>query len=204
MVHSSWLDIEVLASHLITISQSILINITISDNILGKKANGVPRSNGLGSGTPPVQRKSRLHAFGRLFKPWKWKRKKKSEKFEATSKSEFCLGPGLARVESEQDPVICFLKFIQLFDRTMAGSPTQCLIVSRMEVKLSISGLERKISMRTSKEELIQRGILLPGDPGLSPGLNSGLPQDSRAASPRLNLPQLVVVNKSGKNWAEF
>ena len=28
--------------------------------------------------------------------------------------------------------------------------------------------------MRTSKEELIQRGILLPGDPGLNPGLNLG------------------------------
>ena len=54
----------------------------------GKKANGVPRSNSLGSATPPIQRKSRLHAFGRLFKPWKWKRKKKSEKFEAASKSE--------------------------------------------------------------------------------------------------------------------
>ena len=54
--------------------------------ISGKKANGVPRS--LGSATPPVQRKSRLHAIGRLFKPWKWKRKKKSEKFEATSKSK--------------------------------------------------------------------------------------------------------------------
>jgi len=59
--------------------------------------------------TPPVQRKSRLHSLGRLFKPWKWKKKKKSEKFEAVSKC-----------------------------------------------------LERKISVRTSKEELIQRGILLP------------------------------------------
>ena len=46
------------------------------------------RSNGLGAATPPSQRKSRLHAFGLLFKPWKWKRKKKSEKFEATSKSK--------------------------------------------------------------------------------------------------------------------
>ena len=64
-----------------------------------------------------------------------------------------------------------------------------------LPAKLSLAGLERKISMRTSKEELIQRGILLPGDPGLS----SGLRLDSRAASPRLNLPQLVVVNKSGK-----
>ena len=108
-------------------------------------------------------------------------------------------GAGWGSKESERFPVICFLKFIQLFDRTMAGSPTQCLIVSRMEVKLSIAGLERKISMRTSKEELIQRGILLPGEPGLNPGLRPDLPQDSRAASPRLNLPQLVVVNKSGK-----
>ena len=56
--------------------------------ISGKKANGVARSNGLGAATPPSQRKSRLHAFGLLFKPWKWKRKKKSEKFEATSKSK--------------------------------------------------------------------------------------------------------------------
>ena len=116
-------------------------------------------------------------------------------------KVSFVLGPdwGGAGREVEQDPVICFLKFIQLFDRTMAGVTTQCLIVSRMEVKLSIAGLERKISMRTSKEELIQRGILLPGEPGLNPGLRPDLPQDSRAASPRLNLPQLVVVNKSGK-----
>ena len=91
----------------------------------------------------------------------------------------------------------------------MAGSHrTMSHCLSGMEVKLSVPGLERKISMRTSKEELIQRGILLPGDPGLnpglnpglSPGLNPGLPQDSRAASPRLNVPQLVVVNKSGKN----
>ena len=30
-----------------------------------------------------------IKMLGRLFKPWKWKKKKKSEKFEATSKSEF-------------------------------------------------------------------------------------------------------------------
>lgn len=54
----------------------------------------------------------------RLFKPWKWRRKKKSEKFEATSRT-----------------------------------------------------LERKISMRSSKEELIQRGVLQPQD--FSPPLGS-------------------------------
>ncbi|XP_077495853.1 phosphatase and actin regulator 2 isoform X8 [Amblyomma americanum] len=51
---------------------------------------------------------SRLATLSRLFKPWKWKRKKKSDKFEQTSRT-----------------------------------------------------LERKISMRATKEELIQRGVLL-------------------------------------------
>lgn len=58
-----------------------------------KKQNGTAvRTNSLGSGarTPPVERtKSKFSAFGRLFKPWKWKRKKKSEKFEAASRSEY-------------------------------------------------------------------------------------------------------------------
>ena len=196
--------VEVFVSHLIStyilsyISQYHNKYHSISDHILGKKANGVPRTNGLGSATPPVQRKSRLQAFGRLFKPWKWKRKKKSEKFEATSKSEFCFWSGqggAARSLSPHIPVICFLKFIQLLAAQWLGVTAQCLIVSRTpdgsSVTLGVSGLERKISMRTSKEELIQRGILLPGDPGIR--------QDSRAASPRLNLPQLVLVNKSGK-----
>lgn len=54
-----------------------------------KKQNGtVLRTNSLGSGTrtPPIERKSKLSALGRLFKPWKWKRKKKSDKFEAASR----------------------------------------------------------------------------------------------------------------------
>uniref|UniRef100_A0A1B0DD72 Uncharacterized protein n=1 Tax=Phlebotomus papatasi TaxID=29031 RepID=A0A1B0DD72_PHLPP len=54
-----------------------------------KQHNGAAlRTNSLGSGTrtPPIERKSKFSAFGRFFKPWKWRRKKKSEKFEATSK----------------------------------------------------------------------------------------------------------------------
>lgn len=54
-----------------------------------KKQNGAAlRTNSLGTGarTPPLERKSRLSALGRLFKPWKWKRKKKSDKFEAASR----------------------------------------------------------------------------------------------------------------------
>ncbi|XP_059615506.1 phosphatase and actin regulator 4-A isoform X2 [Phlebotomus argentipes] len=83
--------------------------------IAKKQHNGAAlRTNSLGSGTrtPPIERKSKFSAFGRFFKPWKWRRKKKSEKFEATSKS-----------------------------------------------------LERKISVRANREELVQKGILLPDSP---------------------------------------
>ncbi|XP_017863170.1 PREDICTED: phosphatase and actin regulator 4 isoform X7 [Drosophila arizonae] len=84
-------------------------------DINAKKQNGAAiRTNSLGSGTrtPPLERKSKLSALGRFFKPWKWRRKKKSEKFEAASKS-----------------------------------------------------LERKISVRANRDELVQKGILLPESP---------------------------------------
>ncbi|GAA6081749.1 phosphatase and actin regulator 1-like isoform X1 [Tachysurus ichikawai] len=44
------------------------------------------RSESLVSGThtPPIRRRSKFATLGRLFKPWKW-RKKKSEKFKQTS-----------------------------------------------------------------------------------------------------------------------
>lgn len=53
------------------------------------KNNGAAiRTNNLGPGTrtPPLEHKSKLSVLGRFFKPWKWRRKKKSDKFEATSK----------------------------------------------------------------------------------------------------------------------
>ena len=37
-----------------------------------------------GTHTPPIRRRSKLATLGRIFKPWKW-RKKKSEKFKQTS-----------------------------------------------------------------------------------------------------------------------
>ncbi|GFT19906.1 phosphatase and actin regulator 2 [Trichonephila clavipes] len=58
----------------------------------------------------PMERKhSRFAMLRRFFKPWKWKRKKKSDRFEQTSRT-----------------------------------------------------LERKISMRSTKEELIKKGVLMP------------------------------------------
>lgn len=40
-----------------------------------------------GTHTPPIRRRSKFATLGRLFKPWKW-RKKKSEKFKQTSAGE--------------------------------------------------------------------------------------------------------------------
>ncbi|XP_066171654.1 phosphatase and actin regulator 2 isoform X2 [Sylvia atricapilla] len=60
-----------------------------------------------GSQTPPFKRKGKLSNIGKIFKPWKWRKKKTSEKFRETS-----------------------------------------------------AVLERKISTRQSREELIRRGVL--------------------------------------------
>uniref|UniRef100_A0A8C5KR26 Phosphatase and actin regulator 4 n=1 Tax=Jaculus jaculus TaxID=51337 RepID=A0A8C5KR26_JACJA len=74
-----------------------------------------------GDTTPPIKRKSKFSGFGKIFKPWKWRKKKSSDKFKETS-----------------------------------------------EV------LERKISMRKPREELVKRGVLLEDpeqgaeDPGKS------------------------------------
>ncbi|XP_017058157.1 phosphatase and actin regulator 4 isoform X2 [Drosophila ficusphila] len=95
--------------------QAVKDGLALNGGQCAKKQNGAAiRTNSLGSGTrtPPLERKSKLSALGRFFKPWKWRRKKKSEKFEAASKS-----------------------------------------------------LERKISVRANREELVQKGILMPESP---------------------------------------
>jgi hypothetical protein len=91
-----------------------------------KKQNGSAfRTNSLGSGTrtPPLERKSKF-SIGKLLRPWKWKRKKKSDKLEAVSRT-----------------------------------------------------LERKISVRANRDELVQKGILLPESP-LTPPISE--PGESR------------------------
>ncbi|KAM4772636.1 phosphatase and actin regulator 2 [Rhinophrynus dorsalis] len=79
-----------------------------------------------GNQTPPLKRKGRLSNIGKIFKPWKWRKKKASEKFRETS-----------------------------------------------------AVLERKISMRQSREELIRRGVLkeIPdhdGDVPVNVGTSNG------------------------------
>ncbi|KAG8506771.1 Phosphatase and actin regulator 4 [Galemys pyrenaicus] len=38
-----------------------------------------------GETTPPIKRKSKFSSFGKIFKPWKWRKKKSSDKFKETS-----------------------------------------------------------------------------------------------------------------------
>ncbi|XP_066539908.1 phosphatase and actin regulator 4B isoform X3 [Hoplias malabaricus] len=48
-------------------------------NITGSEGSNV------GEGTPPPKRKGKFSTLGKIFKPWKWRKKKSSEKFKETS-----------------------------------------------------------------------------------------------------------------------
>lgn len=53
-----------------------------------------------GTRTPPVRRNSKLATLGRIFKPWKW-RKKKNEKLKQTTSGEHRAGPCVAVTVTE-------------------------------------------------------------------------------------------------------
>ncbi|CAH2250714.1 phosphatase and actin regulator 2 isoform X3 [Pelobates cultripes] len=109
-----------------------------------------------GNQTPPLKRKGKLSSIGKIFKPWKWRKKKASEKFRETS-----------------------------------------------------AVLERKISMRQSREELIRRGLLKEiseqdGDIPLGVGSSNGHtvpiseepPQDDNPASGNGSIPSKAEVSE--------
>ncbi|XP_061191458.1 phosphatase and actin regulator 4B-like isoform X2 [Saccostrea echinata] len=92
-----------------------------------KKKNGEMKSATLSTTTqhtPPPERKSKFSSIGKIFKPWKWKRKKKSEKIERTAKE-----------------------------------------------------IERKISIRSTREELIRKGVLKDVDAVSTSKPTSGEPK---------------------------
>ncbi|XP_055982207.1 phosphatase and actin regulator 2 isoform X2 [Sorex fumeus] len=93
------------------------LRVHISGSVDGLDKASIANSDGptAGSQTPPFKRKGKLSSIGKIFKPWKWRKKKTSDKFRETS-----------------------------------------------------AVLERKISTRQSREELIRRGVLkeLPDQDG--------------------------------------
>ncbi|XP_065787301.1 phosphatase and actin regulator 2 isoform X4 [Muntiacus reevesi] len=105
-----------------------------------------------GSQTPPFKRKGKLSTIGKIFKPWKWRKKKTSDKFRETS-----------------------------------------------------AVLERKISTRQSREELIRRGVLkeLPDQAGSShsrktTGSKASASPSTSSTSSRLKASKETVFSKTG------
>nr|XP_051710216.1 phosphatase and actin regulator 2 isoform X7 [Oryctolagus cuniculus] len=107
------------------------LRVHISGSVDGLDKASIANSDGptAGSQTPPFKRKGKLSTIGKIFKPWKWRKKKTSDKFRETS-----------------------------------------------------AVLERKISTRQSREELIRRGVLkeLPDQAGSS---HSKKPSGSKAST---------------------
>ncbi|KAM7172546.1 phosphatase and actin regulator 2 isoform 3-T3 [Macrochelys suwanniensis] len=89
--------------------RSHLFRFNITGSVDGLDKASIANSDGPtpGSQTPPFKRKGKLSSIGKIFKPWKWRKKKTSDKFKETS-----------------------------------------------------AVLERKISTRQSREELIRKGVL--------------------------------------------
>ncbi|XP_048655283.1 phosphatase and actin regulator 2 isoform X9 [Marmota marmota marmota] len=105
-----------------------------------------------GSQTPPFKRKGKLSTIGKIFKPWKWRKKKTSDKFRETS-----------------------------------------------------AVLERKISTRQSREELIRRGVLkeLPDQAGSShskksTGSKASASPSTSSTSSRPKTSKETVSSKTG------
>lgn len=66
-----------------------------------------------GGSTPPSKRKGKFAKMGRIFKPWKWRKKKPSEKFTETS---IGVWETFSRVGTlPVDRVIYLLLFFQLW-----------------------------------------------------------------------------------------
>ncbi|GFU95294.1 phosphatase and actin regulator 2 [Trichonephila clavipes] len=97
------------------------------------KTSSVDFNSRLPTPSPMKSKHRRFAMLRRIFEPWQWKRRKKRDRFEQTSRT-----------------------------------------------------LERKISMRLSKEELIKKGVLMPD--------GSDKNQDSKINVSLLNLPDVKEV----------
>ncbi|XP_075804874.1 phosphatase and actin regulator 2 isoform X4 [Microtus pennsylvanicus] len=130
------------------------LRVHISGSVDGLDKASIANSDGppTGSQTPPFKRKGKLSTIGKIFKPWKWRKKKTSDKFRETS-----------------------------------------------------AVLERKISTRQSREELIRRGLLkeLPDQAGSShpkktTGSKASASASASSTSSRPKVSKESVASKTG------
>ncbi|XP_076782998.1 phosphatase and actin regulator 2 isoform X1 [Arvicanthis niloticus] len=134
------------------------LRVHISGSVDGLDKASIANSDGppAGSQTPPFKRKGKLSTIGKIFKPWKWRKKKTSDKFRETS-----------------------------------------------------AVLERKISTRQSREELIRRGLLkeLPDQAGSShpkktTGSKASASPSASSTSSRPRAPKDSLAGKAGLGTA--
>ncbi|XP_054991537.1 phosphatase and actin regulator 2 isoform X7 [Sorex araneus] len=130
------------------------LRVHISGSVDGLDKASIANSDGptAGSQTSPFKRKGKLSSIGKIFKPWKWRKKKTSDKFRETS-----------------------------------------------------AVLERKISTRQSREELIRRGVLkeLPDQAGSShskktAGSKASASSSSASTLSRARASKETVSSKTG------
>ncbi|XP_006512737.1 phosphatase and actin regulator 2 isoform X9 [Mus musculus] len=134
------------------------LRVHISGSVDGLDKASIANSDGppAGSQTPPFKRKGKLSTIGKIFKPWKWRKKKTSDKFRETS-----------------------------------------------------AVLERKISTRQSREELIRRGLLkeLPDQaasragsshPKKATGSKASASPSTSSTSSRPRAPKESLAGKAG------
>ncbi|XP_078094084.1 phosphatase and actin regulator 4-like isoform X3 [Mustelus asterias] len=85
-----------------------------------------------GSNTPTARRRGKFPGFGKIFKPWKWRKKKTSEKFKETS-AGWDMVPSLYIAAKSK-------------------------LVFRIQFNINV--LDRKLSVRQSRAELVKKGVL--------------------------------------------
>uniref|UniRef100_A0A2K6TWF0 Phosphatase and actin regulator 4 n=1 Tax=Saimiri boliviensis boliviensis TaxID=39432 RepID=A0A2K6TWF0_SAIBB len=123
-----------------------------------------------GDTTPPTKRKSKFSGFGKIFKPWKWRKKKSSDKFKETSEGEIlrfkcvflvrCGGLLLLQdpVQSDEDPGKPSHAMLKNGHTTPIGSARSSSPVQVEEEPVRLASLRKPIPEEDLKKRLGSTG----------------------------------------------
>ncbi|XP_056364925.1 phosphatase and actin regulator 4-like isoform X2 [Oenanthe melanoleuca] len=92
-----------------------------------------------GDTTPPTKRKSKFSSFGKIFKPWKWRKKKSSDKFKETS-------------EDGEEPEKLNPPALKNGHTVPIGGPGLCDLPSREEEATKTSSLRKPVPVEEPKK----------------------------------------------------
>ncbi|NWV02133.1 PHAR4 regulator, partial [Upupa epops] len=117
-----------------------------------------------GDTTPPTKRKSKFSSFGKIFKPWKWRKKKSSDKFKETSEErkismrkprEELVKRGVLLEDPEQDgeePDKQNPSALKNGHTVPIGGPGVCNTTSQEEEALKPSSLRKSVPAEEPKK----------------------------------------------------